>query len=73
MITDNFRRRLLASLAVAAMAAAIPALGPTLGHAEQGGGEGRDSHDKTDGKKKEPSNPQKPTPKDFFDTLRARL
>ena len=55
---------------MAAMAAAIP----TLGRAEQGGGEGRDSHDKTDGKKKEPSNPQKPpTPKDFFDTLRARL
>jgi len=69
MITDKFRRRLLTSLAAAAIAAATPA----LGHAEQGGGEGRDSHDKTDGKKKEPSNPQKPTPKDFFDTLRARL
>jgi hypothetical protein len=69
MITDKFRRHLLASLAVTAMAAAIPG----LGHAEQGGGEGRDSHDKTDSKKKEPSNPQKPTPKDFFDTLRERL
>ena len=68
MITDKFRRRLLASLAVAVMAAAIPA----LGHAEQGGGEGRDSHDKTDGKKKEPQNPQKPTTKDIWDALRAR-